>query len=87
MLSGLDRIWDVVSLLDQELPGGQQRHERARCVPVVDPAGLDEFFLALGVPVASRTTPARVLDQAAKAAMMAKTASLLPKYRTEMVKP
>jgi quercetin dioxygenase-like cupin family protein len=51
------------------------------------PAGLDEFFLALGVPVASRTTPARVLDQAAKAAMMAKTASLLPKYRTEMVKP
>jgi len=30
-----------VSLLDQELPGGQQRHERARCVHVVDPAGLD----------------------------------------------
>ena len=49
------------------------------------PAGLDEFFLALGVPVATRTTPAPVLDPAAKAAMMAKTASLLPKYRTEML--
>jgi quercetin dioxygenase-like cupin family protein len=49
------------------------------------PAGLDEFFLALGVPVASRTTPAPVLDQAAKAAMMAKTVSILAKYRTEIL--
>ena len=50
------------------------------------PAGMDEFFLAVGVPVTSRTTPAPKPGQAAEAAMKAKITALLPKYRTEMVK-
>ena len=51
------------------------------------PAGLDEFFLAVGVPVASRTTPPPKPDKAAEEKMMAKTIALLPKYRTEILKP
>jgi hypothetical protein len=47
---------------------------------------MDKFFLEIGVPVASRTAPAPESDAAAKAAMMAKTIALLPKYRTEMVR-
>jgi quercetin dioxygenase-like cupin family protein len=51
------------------------------------PAGLDEFFLAIGVPVASRTTPPPKPDKVAEAEMKAKTIALLPKYRTEILKP
>ena len=59
----------------------------ARLLCICTPAGLDEFFLAIGIPVATRTTPPPKPDKAAEAAMKAKTIALLPKYRTEMVKP
>jgi quercetin dioxygenase-like cupin family protein len=59
--------------------------QAARLLCICAPAGMDEFFLAIGVPVASRTTAPPKLEKAAEAAMMAKTTSLLPKYRTEMM--
>lgn len=59
----------------------------ARLLCICSPAGQEELFLAVGVLVATRTTPAPKPDKAAEAKMMTKTIALLPKYRTEMVKP
>jgi quercetin dioxygenase-like cupin family protein len=61
--------------------------EPARLLCICSPAGQEEFFLAVGVPVATRTTPAPKPDQAAETAMKAKVAALLPKFRTQMVGP
>ena len=49
------------------------------------PAGQEEFFREVGVPVATRTTPPPKLDPAAQAAFMTKSKSLAPKYRTELL--
>jgi uncharacterized cupin superfamily protein len=59
----------------------------ARLLCICAPAGIDEFFLEIGVPVASRTAQASKPDQAAEMTMMAKLIALLPKYRTEILKP
>ena len=58
----------------------------ARLLCVCSPAGQEELVLAIGVPVATRTTPPPKPDKATQAEMMAKTIALLPKYRTEMAK-
>jgi len=57
----------------------------ARLLCICSPAGQEEFFLAIGVPVAARTTPAPKPDHATQTAIMAKVMALLPKYRTEMI--
>ncbi len=49
------------------------------------PAGQEEFFRAVGVPVASRTAPPPKLDAAARAAFKAKAEALAPQYRTELL--
>jgi hypothetical protein len=59
----------------------------ARLLCMCSPAGQEEFFMEVGVPVASRTTPALKLDEAAQAAFMAKAEALAPKYRTELLQP
>ena len=46
------------------------------------PAGQEEFFMAVGVPVDSRTAPPPELDEAAQAAFAAKAQELAPRYRT-----
>jgi len=51
------------------------------------PAGQDEFFTLVGQPVAARTEPPRPLDPAAQAAFIAKSQSLAPHYRTELLPP
>ena len=51
------------------------------------PAGQEEFFARVGVPVATRTTAPPKLDPAAQAAFMKKAQELAPKYRTELLKP
>jgi len=61
--------------------------EAARLLCICAPAGQEEFFLAIGVPVEGRTTPPPKPDPAAEAEIKEKVAVLLPKYRTEMVKP
>ena len=57
----------------------------ARLLCLCSPAGQEEFFVQVGVPVATRTTPPPKLDEAAQAEFKAKAAALAPKYRTEFL--
>ena len=57
----------------------------ARLLCIATPAGLEELFLAVGIPVATRTSSPPKPDKAAEAEMKAKAAALFVKYRTEMV--
>jgi quercetin dioxygenase-like cupin family protein len=59
--------------------------EPARMLCICSPAGQEEFFLEVGVPVATRTTPPPRLDESAQAAFRAKAAALAPRYRTELL--
>jgi quercetin dioxygenase-like cupin family protein len=58
----------------------------ARMLVICSPAGQEEFFMELGVPVATRTTPPPKLDAATQAALREKSEALAPRYRTEFVK-
>jgi quercetin dioxygenase-like cupin family protein len=57
----------------------------ARMLCICSPAGQEEFFIEIGVPVAMRTTPPPKLDESAQAEFKAKAAALAPKYRTEFL--
>jgi quercetin dioxygenase-like cupin family protein len=57
----------------------------ARLLCLCSPAGEDEFFLEVGVPVAHRTQAPPALDAAGQAAFIAKAIELAPKYRTELL--
>jgi quercetin dioxygenase-like cupin family protein len=59
--------------------------QAARLLCICAPAGQDEFFLEVGVPVATRTTLAPKLDEAQQAAFRKKAGSLAAKYRTEFL--
>ena len=59
----------------------------ARLLCLCSPAGQEEFFKEVGVPVATRTTPPPPLDKEAEAAFIAKVKALAPKYRTELLPP
>jgi uncharacterized cupin superfamily protein len=59
----------------------------ARLLCLCSPPGQEEFFMSIGVPVATRTTPPPKLDAAAQAAFKAKAEALAPKYQTELLKP
>jgi len=59
----------------------------ARLLCICSPAGQEEFFRAVGVSVASRTTPPPKLDGSAQAALKAKIEALAPRYRTELLPP
>jgi len=61
--------------------------ENVRLLCICAPAGQEEFFAQVGVAVATRTTTPPKLDKEAQAASMKKAKDLMPKYRTEMVKP
>lgn len=56
-----------------------------RLLCICSPAGLDEFFKEVGTPVATRTTPPPILDEAQQAAFMKKVKAANPKYRTEVL--
>ncbi len=58
-----------------------------RLLCMCSPAGQEEFFMAIGDPVPSRTAPPPQLDEAAQAERKAKAEALAPKYRTELLKP
>jgi uncharacterized cupin superfamily protein len=51
------------------------------------PAGQEEFFTLVGQPVATRTEPPPPLDAEAQAAFIAKSTSLAPQYKTELLPP
>jgi quercetin dioxygenase-like cupin family protein len=58
-----------------------------RLLCLCSPAGQEEFFKEVGVPVATRTTPPPPLDDEAEAAFVTKVKALAPKYRTELLPP
>ncbi len=60
-------------------------NQAARMLCICSPAGQEEFFAAVGVAVATRTTAPPTLDPAAQAAFRAKAEALAPRYRTEML--
>ncbi len=57
----------------------------ARLLCLCSPAGQEEFFKEVGVPVAHRTEAPPPLDDAATAAFIAKAVALAPLYRTELL--
>jgi quercetin dioxygenase-like cupin family protein len=61
--------------------------EPARLLCLCSPSGQEEFFQAVGVPVANRTEVPPPLDDAGTAAFIAKAVALAPQYRTELLPP
>jgi quercetin dioxygenase-like cupin family protein len=62
-------------------------NQPVRLLCICSPAGQEEFFAEVGVPVASRTAAPPPLDTAAQAAFLARVTSLAPKYKTELLPP
>lgn len=56
----------------------------AHMLCVCTPAGQEEFFMAVGVPVDGRDAPPPALDEEEQAARGRLARELAPKYRTEM---
>ena len=56
-----------------------------RLLFICSPAGQEKFFMEVGVPVATRTTPPPKLDEKQQAAFIEKVKALAPKYRTELL--
>ena len=59
----------------------------SRMLCMCSPAGQDDFFLAVGKAVASRTTRVPKPDAQELAAFIKKAGELAPRYRTELLKP
>jgi quercetin dioxygenase-like cupin family protein len=59
----------------------------ARLLCICSPAGQEEFFLAIGARVETRTTPPPPLDEAARRALLARILELAPRYRSELLLP
>ena len=59
--------------------------ESVRMICICSPAGNDKFFLEVGVPVATRTTPPPRLDEKQMAEFLEKAKAIAPKYRTELL--
>jgi len=57
----------------------------ARMLCICAPAGQENMFLELGVPVATRTTPPPIPTESEQAAFRAKAVSLAEKYHTEFL--
>jgi quercetin dioxygenase-like cupin family protein len=58
----------------------------ARLICLCSPAGMEKFFLEVGVPVATRTTAPPKLDEKQMMEFLEKANALAPKYRTELLK-
>ena len=56
-----------------------------RMICVCAPAGNDSFFLEIGVPVATRTTPPPPLTREQMAEFLTKVKAIAPRYRTELL--
>ena len=57
----------------------------ARLLCLCAPAGQEQFFLAVGDLVPTRTSPPPKFDEAAKAERMKKAIALAPQYRTQIL--
>jgi quercetin dioxygenase-like cupin family protein len=58
----------------------------ARLLCICSPAGQENFFMELGVKVATRTTPPPKLSPDEQVAFMKKAKEITPRYRTELLK-
>ena len=58
----------------------------ARLICICSPAGSENFFMELGVKVATRTTPPPKLSPDEQAAFIKKAKEITPRYRTEILK-
>jgi hypothetical protein len=56
-----------------------------RLLCICSPSGQEEFFMEVGVPVATSMTAPPKIDEAAQAAFKKKASALPPKYRTELL--
>src|SRR3984893_18111957 len=64
----------------------QNKSDRSpRLLCICSPAGQEEFFAQVGVPVATRTTAPPRLDETAQAEFKAKAEALAPEYKTELL--
>lgn len=74
---------NVPAIAPHQFHNSSSRPARMLCICL--PAGQEEFFLEVGVQVATLTTPPPKLDQAAQSEYKAKAGALDPKYRTELL--
>ena len=74
---------NIPSNAPHEFHNISQRPARLLCL--CSPAGQEEFFMAVGIPLASRTAPPPKLDATGQAAFKAKAEALAPQYRTELL--
>jgi quercetin dioxygenase-like cupin family protein len=83
----LARAGDTVNIpanAPHQFHNSSQKPVRMLCL--CSPAGQEKFFLEIGVPVTTRTTPPPQLDKDAQESLAAKAQELAPKYRTEFLK-
>jgi oxalate decarboxylase/phosphoglucose isomerase-like protein (cupin superfamily) len=59
----------------------------SRLLCLCAPAGQEEFFTLVGQPVATRTEAPPPLSADARAAFIAKSGSLAPRFKTELLPP
>jgi quercetin dioxygenase-like cupin family protein len=59
--------------------------QAVRMLCICSPAGQEEFFMEVGVPVATRTTPPPKLNEAEQGEFRAKSVALAQRYRTELL--
>ena len=81
------RAGDTVNIpanASHQFHNSSQKPVRMLCL--CSPAGQEKFFLEIGVPVATRTTPPPQLDKDAQEKLAAKAQELAPRYRTEFLK-
>ena len=57
-----------------------------RMLCICSPAGQEKFFIEVGVPVPTRTTPPPKLNEKEEATFIEKVKILAPKYRTELLR-
>jgi quercetin dioxygenase-like cupin family protein len=57
-----------------------------RLLCICSPAGQEKFFMKVGVPVATRTSPPPKLDENDQAAFIKKVQALATKYRIELLR-
>jgi len=60
--------------------------EPVRMLCICSPAGQEKFFVEVGVPVATRTTPPPKLDEKDRAAFIEKVKAVAPRYNTELLR-
>ena len=80
----LGRSSSAVANAPHQFHNGSGKPARLLCI--CSPAGQEDFFKEVGVPVATRTTPPPKLDKEQQQQFMDKAKALAPKYKTELLK-